>query len=490
MEIELKFALLADGPAVLEQRLGRLPVLLHHKPQHFQLHNTYFDTPDHPLRRNKVALRVRQIGTVAAPQWVQTLKMGQGGASALSQRGEWEAALPSAMLDATPLQATPWRELDPDGSLFAALQPQFVTAFARTTWTIAVPGGSRVEVALDIGTVEANGSKAPICELELELLAGSADALFDVAKQIAHSVSLIPLQWSKSEQGYQLAQGALNTPLRSQAVPVRKSMSLHGVAAITLREMLVQFTTNLNHLRVSDDPEVLHQARIGWRRFKGALQLFRKHPDLASAPTLVPLQTLVHTMARLRDLDVAACETLPMFANAYTGADAQRKVRWKAMETALSRAVAEQRAVLLEALGHPAVGHTLIELTEWLELHLQPGVAENGLRPAQAADWVLRRLSRLHARLKEEPMHASDADVQHRIRILSKRLRYGVEALRPLLPPRKAKRWLKFATALQENIGAARDIGNALNIVAHLQVDPGIVDFLRGLAFGERMHVR
>jgi len=239
MEIELKFALLADGPAVLEQRLGRLPVLLHHKPQHFHLHNTYFDTPDHPLRRNKVALRVRQIGTVAAPQWVQTLKMGQGGASALSQRGEWEAALPNAMLDATPLQATPWRELDPDGSLFAALQPQFVTAFARTTWTIAVPGGSRVEVALDIGTVEANGSKAPICELELELLAGSADALFDVAKQIAHSVSLIPLQWSKSEQGYQLAQGALNTPLRSQAMPVRKSMSLHGVAAITLREMLV-----------------------------------------------------------------------------------------------------------------------------------------------------------------------------------------------------------------------------------------------------------
>lgn len=493
MEIELKFALLADASASLAQRLARLPVLLGRKVRHYQLHNTYFDTPDQFLRRNKVALRVRQIGTVAAPQWVQTLKIGRGGDSALSQRGEWEAALPNGNLDPTLLASTPWRELDPDGSLFAALRLQCVTAFARTTWTIGVRGGSRVEVALDIGTVEVNGSCAPICELELELLAGSTDALFVVAKRVAHSVSLMPLHWSKSERGYQLAQGALNKPVRSDAVPLNRAMPLHEVAATALREMLLQFTANLNHLRASDDPEVLHQARVGWRRFKGALQLFRKHPGLAAAPALAPLQTLVHAMARLRDLEVAACETLPMFANAYTGGEAQRKARWKAMEKALNRAVGLQRTVLLSALEHPKVGHTLVELTRWIETQLQEGADANkknrSLYSVVVSDWLLHRLSRLYRRLQVEPVRSSGADTQHRIRILSKRLRYAVEALRPLLPPRKAKRWLKIATALQENIGAARDIGNAVNIVADLKVDSGIVEFLRGLAFGERMHV-
>ena len=40
-----------------------------------------------------------------------------------------------------------------------------------------------------------------------------------------------------------------------------------------LREMFNQFTANLNALRASDDPELVHQARIGWRRFQSARRL-------------------------------------------------------------------------------------------------------------------------------------------------------------------------------------------------------------------------
>ena len=151
MEIELKFALLATDPMALGPRLAALPVSSRRKAQHFLLENTYFDTPDHQLRANKVALRVRQVGTAADPQWVQTLKMGLGGDSAMSQRGEWEFAVPTGTLDPAQLQSTPWRDLDPDGTLFAALVPQFVTSFARTTWDVKQRDGSRIEVALDIG---------------------------------------------------------------------------------------------------------------------------------------------------------------------------------------------------------------------------------------------------------------------------------------------------------------------------------------------------
>lgn len=489
MEIELKFALLADDPAALAQRLSALPLLSRRKARHTTLHNTYFDTPDQLLRASRTALRVRQRGTATAPQWVQTLKTGSADDSALSQRGEWEFPLASDRLDAALLQSTPWRDLDPDGTLFAALVPQVVIAFARTTWTVGLRDGSRVEVALDIGTVEAGGITAPICELELELQAGEPEALFDVAQRIAKSVSLIPLHWSKSEQGYQLAQMRLHAPLRACPVPLSKAMSLVEVATATLREMFLQFTANLNHLRVSEDPEVLHQARIGWRRLKSALQLFGKHPGLAAQPALAPLLPLVRAMAQQRDLDVAAVETLPMFAHVYTGGDAVRRTHWKAMEQALAHAVTAQRKEVLDALAQPDVGACLIDIMRWLEVQLAEGQSVYpDLRAAHVADWVLRRLARLHEKLKNQPRRSSDATVQHRIRILSKRLRYGVEALQPLLPRRKAKRWLQEATALQDNIGSARDIASAVDLVQQLPVDARLVEFLRGVAFGERMH--
>lgn len=491
MEIELKFALLATDPVALAERLAALPVLSRRTVRHFLLENTYFDTPDHQLRANQVALRVRQVGTPADPQWVQTLKMGLGGESALSQRGEWEFSVPAGTLDVALLRTTPWRDLDPDGVLFAALVPQFVTSFARTTWDVKLRDGSRIEVALDVGAVQASGASAPICELELELLAGQPQALFEVAKRIAKSVSLIPLHWSKSERGYQLAHMELHLPLRSRPVHLASGMSFTQVAHRTLGEMWLQFTANLNHLRASDDPEVLHHARIGWRRFKSALQLFRKHPHVAAAPALSPLQPLVHAMARLRDLDVAAAETLPMLANAYTVGDAASKARWRGMETSLADAVARQRSAVLGVLERPDVGSALVEVTQWLEIELPAGsVGHASARTGQAADWVLRRLTRLHSKLKDQPVHAHDPQVQHHIRILAKRLRYGVEALRPLLPKRKSRRWLQEATRLQGNIGSARDIANAVDIVQQLNVDAGIVEFLRGVAFGERMHAR
>jgi inorganic triphosphatase YgiF len=491
MEIELKFALLPHTPAALARSLARVPVLAHQKAARSRLHNAYFDTPDQLLRRNRTALRVRRMGDEAAPSWVQTLKIGQGGASALSERGEWECAVQDGTLDFAQLRDTPWALFDPDGAIAAQLVPQFVVAFERTTWTVDMGAGSRVEVALDIGTVAAGAVSAPVCELELELVSGQRQALFDVARLISASLSLMPLHWSKSERGYQLVQGSLNTPLRTQPAELTQAMSLPQLAAATLQEMFLQFTANLNHLRASDDPEVLHQARVGWRRFKSLSKLFSKHAGLREAPPRAPLQPLLQAMTALRDLEVAGAETLPMFANAYTAGVAQRRQRWRAREQALAKAVDSERKTVLKALESRAIGTALVDVMCWLELQLPHADPLKGsLRASRSAEWLLQRVTRMHERLAREPVNTSDPKVQHRIRILSKRLRYCVEALRPLLPKGRSKRWLKLAISLQEHIGAARDIANAVDIVTRLSVDEGIVEFLRGVAFGERMHAR
>lgn len=491
MEIELKFAVVARDPEGLEQRLAGTPALVRRKPEHLQLRNVYYDTPSQTLRRAKVALRIRQIGDRKNPQWVQTLKIGSDGDSALSRRGEWETGIPGKTLDMAMLQDTPWRDLDPDGTLFASLQPQCVTAFKRTRWTVRQSDGCSAEVALDIGTIAAGNAVAAICELEIELQSGTPAYLFALATDIAQSVPLVPLHISKSEQAYQLLDTRLGAPLGSQPPPLTADMPLPDVTRAVLGEAFLQFTANLNGIRTSDDPEVVHQARIGWRRFKSALQLFQKHPHWVPAPALEPLKPLLRALAQLRDLEVAAAQTLPMFANAYTAGVAQRKARWRAMESALALATHAQRQIVCEALEVPAVGSVLVAVAQWLERQLPLGAPEPaGKGSPGVADWIARRLKRLHVRLEEQPADSADAAVQHRVRILSKRLRYGVEALRPLLPKRRARQWHRQAVGLQTTIGNRRDVIRAQEIVARLGMAPSLVDFFRGIVLGTHIDDR
>ena len=488
-EIELKLALPVSDPSGLAQRVSRTPLLARRKSTRTQLHNTYYDTPEQLLRQQGVALRIRRKGRAGKPQWLQTLKTAGASRSALSIRGEWEFAVPSGNLSLEILQAnTPWARIDPDGRIFAELGPCFVTRFERTAWLVRRRDASAVEVALDIGHIEADGKTAPLCELELELLRGDTQALSDTAQQIAGLIPLLPLSQSKSERGYALAQGALHAPVRADPSGLRASMPLARAAQSVLREMFNQFTANLQALRISDDPEVVHQARVGWRRFRSALRLFRPALEGNGTPdwdTLKPLMTFV---GELRDLDVARTETLPPFTEAYTADDPRRTQDWQALFEALKGAATLQRKAVRYALEDPALGATLLLTVFWLERLVQQQVG-NGpdASPPPLRRWAARRVGRMHQRL-ESALEADEGSVlsQHRIRIQAKRLRYAVEALRGVLPDKRSRRWLSQASELQAAIGDSRDLVQAGLLAARLEADRGVVEFLRGLAAGRQ----
>lgn len=486
-EIELKLALTTSDPSSLAKRLARTPLLARRKASQHHLHNVYFDTPEQLLQQQRVALRIRRVGSEAQPQWLQTLKTGGRGDSALAQRGEWEVRVPGAGLSRAALKATPWSGIDPDGHVFAALAPCFETRFARTTWLVRRRDGSVVEVALDIGQIAAGDKTTPICELELELLSGQPAALFDIARQIAQTIAVLPLTASKSERGYALAQDCVDLALRAQPPALTPDLSLPEAAQRVLREMFYQFTANLNALRSSEDAEVVHQARVGWRRFKSALRLFKPVLALDALPTWQALQTLLSFLGELRDLDVARLDTLPPLAHAYMAGDARRADAWQAMTQALLDAADLRRKSVRYALQEPAVGATLLEITQWLEgLSASSGSGAAGVELEIALRrWAARRIARLHAQLKVACKEAGSPESQHRVRILAKRLRYGIEALRSLLPKRRTKRWYLQATTLQTNIGATRDVLQAGVLVAKLEADRGLVEFLRGVAVGQ-----
>ena len=486
-EIELKLALPTTDPLGLARRLTRTPLLARRKPTQQTLHNIYYDTPGQDLYEERVALRLRRVGSSTDPQWRQTLKMGGRSDSALSHRGEWEVPLAGAELSREALEATPWPEFDPDGSRFDALVPCLVTAFERTSWSVRRRGGSVVEVSLDIGQIVAGDQCAPLCELELELVAGEPSALFEVAQQIARSVAVLPLNISKGERGYALLQDRLMQPLRARPPVLAEGLTLPLAAQSVLREMFCQFTSNLNLLVHTDDPQVLHQARVGWRRFKSALRLFKPVLATGQRPDWQPLAPLLGFIGELRDIDVARTETLPPLADAYCADNAQRAEKWQAMLQTLSNAAQLQRQSIAQALEVPAVGAALLAITQWLEdLPKQQGPADHDANTSGRLlrRWARQRIRRLHRNLKRVQEDNANPESLHRARLLAKRLRYAIQALQPVLSQRQTKRWLPQAIQLQTDIGSARDLHQASVLAARLDIDPGLAEFLRGFVAG------
>jgi len=128
-------------------------------------------------------------------------------------------------------------------------------------------------------------------------------------------------------------------------------------------------------------------------------------------------------------------------------------------------------------------------LTEWLE-NLSALKKTGPERKEKLRDWARRQTLRMHQRLEMAQKDAQTEQEQHRVRILAKRLRYGVEALRDLLPKRLANTCLEQALRLQSGLGLTRDVSQAGVLVARNALDPAIAAFLRGVAVGANLSAR
>ena len=163
--------------------------------------------------------------------------------------------------------------------------------------------------------------------------------------------------------------------------------------------------------------------------------------------------------------------------------DPQRGAQWQQLEGALALDRQAQRSALLQAMAEPAVGHCLLLLTRWLELEClemaQAAPGKSRHKQPDAGPWLRKRLAKLAEALRAtQGLHGQDAASQHRLRILSKRLRYGVEDLRGLLPKKRATRWLDLATQIQTDIGLARDRQLAFASAERLGAARSILDYL------------
>ena len=438
-EIELKFLI---PPEAADRALTQLPG----EGAVRQLDATYFDTPDHALRKAGFGLRVRD----GEGGRKQTLKSASAGG--VFSRGEWEEAIAGPGPDRDALSRTPAAAM----LVGELLAPVFNARVERTVRTVHV-GEAVIEAALDRGELSAADRRAPVCELELELKTGEPRALFDLARDIAKHAPLRLSLISKAERGYGLASGGKTVSPRRQAASLDSRASVAETLQALGHADLAHLCAGLEAVRDRPEPDSVHQARVATRRLRALLKIFKPlAQDEAARHLDEELDWLAGEFDNARDLDVFIGE---IWEKAAVGASFTGRPDFEnALQTAHARAYLRMGA----ALESPRARDVLLEAAAWLEAGAwttDPTLAQARDRRASAyAREVLdHRLGQMRKGAKR--FDDLDAHARHRLRLKGKTLRYAAEDLAPLFPdhPQRAERFVEAAKAAQDNLGALND---------------------------------
>jgi inorganic triphosphatase YgiF len=460
-EIELKFALDPGD----EGRLRAAAPLAGLKPTKHRLLALYFDTPAGELAKSGLALRLRREDR----KWVQTLKAP---GSASHERSEWEFSRTGPSIDLSLFSETPLAKLDDPDRLHERLAEIFRIASTRTAWTAEPESGTRVEVVLDQGEIEANGRTASICEVEVESKAGETEAIFDMGAQLVDQVELRLTPVSKAERGHRLRTRAKLQPAKSAEIRLDKDMRVGAAARAVVGADLAHFHANEEGVLASSDPEFVHQARVALRRMRSALQIFRDviGPERAKA-WRAALGETARVLGVARDWDVFGTEALPPMLAAF--GDAALK---KALGARVLRRRRAERAKARAALVSKAHAHTVLEISRWIA-HDEPAAGA-----APIADFASKIVRKRHKRLVADAAHFAtlDAEERHRLRIDVKRVRYGIDALASLFPEKRVARYLENLEALQDGLGHANDAVTAQRLLPELEPPAELATFARG----------
>jgi CHAD domain-containing protein len=271
-----------------------------------------------------------------------------------------------------------------------------------------------------------------------------------------------------------VARGTSAAPLKARRPKLGPETPAERAFVAVFRASLQQVAHNAAGAASGDDPEYLHQLRVGLRRLRATLRAFREIvPRACARPVLAPLRALAPALGEARDLDVF-CARLERHVRA-------GGIRGGACE-ALSRCAEERRRAAQQRLRRGLSGkrfaHWLIAAQRWLE---RAPWRESSEVPAGAgrrrlAEQAKRSLKRMGRRLRRagERLDWSDAAARHGFRIRLKRFRYACEFFRGALPGQRTAKLIGALKRLQDLLGELNDLGVAQRLLRELASDPAL----------------
>lgn len=465
-EIELKLRIArADVPRLLRHSAVR--AARRAPARTARLVSIYFDTADDALARAGIALRLRRDGT----RWVQTLKgpADSGSGAGIASRPEFEHPLARGAqpppLEPAQWAATPWRAVL-DAAHQDHLVPRFATDFSRTTVPVALDEGTRAHLCVDIGEVrDGRGRASPIAEVEIELDEGALAPLYRLAERLCAGVPLAVETRSKAARGYALTRPAAARPARAAHPPIGSDDAAAPALQTLLRACARQIADNADGVLCDDDPEWIHQLRIGTRRLRSCLALLRDTvPEERRAAVAGDAQWLARALGPARDLDVLVDETLPALQPAIDAARPLARFARRADEARRQAREAARAAVASPRFTRLLLGAGELAATPRLGVLAGAPAADALAQPARAfaRPWLARR----HRKLLRLARKLPDAtpEERHAIRLAAKRLRYVTEFFADAFPGRRTRAYRKALARLQDALGAQVDAQVALRI--------------------------
>lgn len=453
-EIELKLEL----PATEADKVRRLDWLreLSGPARCQQLVTVYFDTPKFKLRDRGLAIRVRRAGR----RRLQAIKAinRRNGAFA---RDEWEQEISGDAPDLRLARGTPVAPLARK-RLGRKLRPIFETVIERTTFPIHSERAD-LELALDRGHIKVHGGRErePISELEIEVKRGDSLELAKIARRLARSLSVGYAPRSKAERGYALSANQADDAVRGAEVALDRTVSAGDALRIIGLSCLDHAVANERATR-QGNTEGIHQMRVGLRRLRTALSLFK---ELVHGPETeaikAELKWLSEQLAAARDLDVLIEKRVrPLRAAAPIGPAAA--VLKQDLDARRAAALAKARAAV-ESDRYRSIGlRTALWLADgsWSRGE-DPLLSSRRARPAAelAAEALSTRTKKVLKRLRR--VEKLDAHGRHKMRIAVKKLRYACEFFGGLFGTAKhtarRKRFCKTLKGLQQLLGTLND---------------------------------
>jgi inorganic triphosphatase YgiF len=454
-EIELKLQLTPKAA----RKLAEHPLLAAIQSQKQHLLNTYFDTPALELHARRVAVRFRKKGW----QWLCTVKSAEPASGGLAMRSEWEAPATPGTFEFSHVDDNDFRDFLEQRQ--AQFEPVFTTNFHRQLWHIPF-GESLIELAIDRGQIESRGRRTPICEIELELLSGTVDDIFNLTRQLQKDLDLFPAIASKAERGYALFLNEPLRPFKSKPVPINEQQTPVEAFRCIALGCLEHFQRNEKGLLTGGDSEFIHQARVALRRLRSAIKLFAPVLPLEFVAAYGQTwQTLAGALGDTRNWDVFLEETLPPIAENFPDHRDINRLRKAAQRRANSArksvigllAVKEYPRLLLEFTA------AIYTLSDTLPMQIKDFARQQISSHARKA----RRMASRHAELSPEE--------RHKMRIAFKKLRYTLEFFSPLLSQQKLRPYLAALSQLQDELGLIND---------HITAEALLAEALKGRPVG------
>ena len=400
----------------------------------------YYDTPDLRLARWGVTVRHR---TGDGSGWTVKLPEGDEGPALVRRELNFEGPAGKMPADVVSLVLAYARG--------TALVPVARIRTVRTGVDLVDSEGAVVAEVVDDEVSVLHGGRVAtrFREVEVELGPRAPDGLLDaVVARLRDAGAGEPDSTPKVIRA--LGARALEPP-EVALVPLGKKPTAADLVRHAIAAAVDRILRHDPGVRIGDDPEDVHQARVGTRRLRSDLRTFA--PLLQEewlAPLRDELRWLAGALGAVRDADVLIerlrrqAATLP---ERDTGGLAPIFRR-------LAKERDRARAELLEALHSPRYVALLDRLVEAAD---RPACRKAAQARATnvVPGLVARAWKKLHRAVEALPEDPPPDDL-HQIRILAKRARYATEAAVPLVG-KKASALARAIADLQTVLGDHQD---------------------------------